>query len=98
MIWVPTFKVRRWGTAEAGGGRKPKADPSPDPNAQANVRGAWLRMTRSGYNFGNLDRGVWRGCSMMRRNVMTLAALTFVAWTVLAQQEGAPGLAGFSGE
>ena len=34
----------------------------------------------------------------MRRSLVTLAALIFVAWTLLAQQEAAPGLAGFSGE
>jgi N-acetylated-alpha-linked acidic dipeptidase len=32
------------------------------------------------------------------RRLVTLAALTLVAWTVLAQQDAAPGLAGFSGE
>src|SRR5690348_13061019 len=35
---------------------------------------------------------------MKRRSLATLAALTFVAWSLLAQQEAAPGLAGFSGE
>ena len=35
---------------------------------------------------------------MMRRSLVTLAALTLVAWTLLAQQDGAPGLAGFSGD
>jgi N-acetylated-alpha-linked acidic dipeptidase len=32
----------------------------------------------------------------MRRSLVTLAALIFVAWTLLAQQDAAPGLAGFS--
>ena len=32
----------------------------------------------------------------MRRSFVTLAALTLVAWTLLAQEDGAPGLAGFS--
>lgn len=34
----------------------------------------------------------------MRRSFVILAALTFVAWTVKAQQEAETGLAGFSGE
>ena len=34
----------------------------------------------------------------MRRSFVTLAALTLVAWTLLAQQDAAPILAGFSGD
>src|SRR3989442_15851531 len=34
----------------------------------------------------------------MRRSFVTLAALILVAWTLLAQQDAAPGLAGFSGD
>ena len=34
----------------------------------------------------------------MRRSFVTLAALTLVAWTLMAQQEAEPGLAGFSGD
>jgi N-acetylated-alpha-linked acidic dipeptidase len=32
----------------------------------------------------------------MRRSFVTLAAVTLVAWTLLAQEDGAPGLVGFS--
>jgi N-acetylated-alpha-linked acidic dipeptidase len=34
----------------------------------------------------------------MRRSFVTLAALILVAWTLLAQQDAEPGLAGFSGD
>jgi N-acetylated-alpha-linked acidic dipeptidase len=34
----------------------------------------------------------------MRRSFVTLAALTLVTWTLMAQQEAEPGLAGFSGD
>ena len=34
----------------------------------------------------------------MRRSFVILAALILVAWTLLAQQDAAPGLAGFSGD
>ena len=34
----------------------------------------------------------------MRRIFVTLAALSLVAWTLLAQQDPAPAMAGFSGD
>src|SRR5260370_19530229 len=34
----------------------------------------------------------------MRRSFVTLAALSLVAWTLLAQQDAEPGLTGFSGD
>ena len=39
-----------------------------------------------------------RGVVPLQRSLATLAALIFVAWTVLAQQPAAPDISGFSAE